>query len=259
VSGPPTRGPAGGPRLLLVEDDEEARRLLETYLIRTGYRVDGAGTAADAMRAWDAHRADLILLDLGLPDADGVDVVRRIRREATTPIVILSARGAERDKIAALEAGADDYLTKPFGTDELNARIRAVLRRAAGPDADAQGRLVLGPIELDTLQHRVTVSGVVVRLTPREFELLKVLLGHPGRVVTKGRLLRAVWGLAYAEESHYVHVYVNRLRRKLAAADPGGAVEDLIATEPGVGYRMAEDTDRPANADPARAPDSRPG
>lgn len=236
MSGPTTRGP----RLLLVEDDPEARRLLETYLRRSGYRVDEAGTAVDAMRAWDAHRADLILLDLGLPDADGVDLVRRVRREATTPIVILSARGAEHDKIAALEAGADDYLAKPFGTDELNARIRAVLRRAAGPDADAQGRLVLGPIELDTLQHTVTVGGTPVRLTPREFELLKVLLAYPGRVVTKGRLLRAVWGLAYAEESHYVHVYVNRLRRKLAAADPGGSIEELIATEPGVGYRMAD-------------------
>ena len=244
-------GPAGsaqasaGARLLLVEDDEEARHLLQGYLIRIGYRVDEAGTADDAMRAWDAHRADLILLDLGLPDADGVDVVRRVRREATTPIVILSARGAERDKIKALEAGADDYLTKPFGTAELNARIRAVLRRAAGPDADVRGRLTLGPIELDTLQHRVTVSGVAVRLTPREFELLKVLLSNPGRVVTKGRLLRAVWGLAYAEESHYVHVYVNRLRRKLAAADPIGAVEDLIATEPGIGYRMADDAAAP--------------
>jgi two-component system KDP operon response regulator KdpE len=233
--------PGGGARLLLVEDDEAARRLLRSYLVHHGYRVDEAGTAAEALRAWDAHRADLILLDLGLPDADGVDIVRRIRREATTPIVILSARGGERDKIAGLEAGADDYLTKPFGTAELNARIRAVLRRAAGPEADVGGRLSLGPIELDILHHTVSVSGAPVRLTPREFELLKVLLAYPGRVVTKGRLLRAVWGLAYAEESHYVHVYVNRLRRKLAAADPTGSVEELIATEPGVGYRMAED------------------
>jgi two-component system KDP operon response regulator KdpE len=249
-----------GPRLLLVEDDDSARRLLEAYLIRTGYRVDEAGTAADALRAWDAHRADLVLLDLGLPDADGVDVVRHIRREAMTPIVILSARGSERDKIAALEAGADDYLTKPFGTDELNARIRAVLRRAAGPDADVHGRLALGPIELDILRHAVTVAGTPVRLTPREFELLKVLLSFPGRVVTKGRLLRAVWGVAYSEESHYVHVYVNRLRRKLAAADPDGSVEDLIATEPGVGYRMAENLVRTAPGDPpARAVPGRRG
>jgi two-component system KDP operon response regulator KdpE len=250
---------AEGPRLLLVEDDESARRLLELYLVRTGYRVDGAGTAADALRAWDAHRADLILLDLGLPDADGVDFVRRIRREATTPIVVLSARGAERDKITALEAGADDYLTKPFGTDELNARIHAVLRRAAGPEADAHGRLALGPIELDILHHTVTVAGAPVRLTPREFELLKVLLTYPGRVVTKGRLLRAVWGLAYAEESHYVHVYVNRLRRKLAAADPSGSVGDLIATEPGVGYRVAEAALRtsPDAPPPTSGPDRR--
>ena len=249
----------GGPRLLLVEDDEAARHLLETYLVRSGYRVDEAGTAADALRAWDAHRADLILLDLGLPDADGVDVVRRIRREATTPIVILSARGAERDKIAALEAGADDYLTKPFGTEELNARIRAVLRRAVGPTADVHGRLVLGPIALDVLRHAVAVAGTPVRLTPREFELLKVLLAYPGRVVTKGRLLRAVWGLAYAEESHYVHVYVNRLRRKLAAADPSGSVDDIIATEPGVGYRMAEEPVRTSPDEPPApaAPDPR--
>jgi two-component system, OmpR family, KDP operon response regulator KdpE len=249
-----------GPRLLLVEDDESARRLLEIYLARTGYRVDEAGTGADAMRAWDAHRADLILLDLGLPDADGVELVRRIRREATTPIVVLSARGAERDKIAALEAGADDYLTKPFGTEELNARIRAVLRRAAGPQGDPQGRLVIGPIELDILHHSVTVGGVPVRLTPREFELLKVLLTYPGRVVTKGRLLRAVWGLAYAEESHYVHVYVNRLRRKLAAADPTGSVEDLIATEPGVGYRIADEPVRTSvDAPPSRVARGRRG
>ena len=250
----------GGPRLLLVEDDDSARQVLAAYLVRSGYHVDEAGTATDAMRAWDAHRADLILLDLGLPDGDGVDVVRRVRHEATTPIVILSARGSERDKIAALEAGADDYLTKPFGTDELNARIRAVLRRAAGPDADVHGRLVLGPIELDVLRHAVTVSGTPVRLTPREFELLKVLLSHPGRVVTKGRLLRAVWGLAYSEESHYVHVYVNRLRRKLSAADPDHLVEDLIATEPGVGYRMAEEAVRTSPDEPPRriAPD-RPG
>ena len=239
----------GGPRLLLVEDDEPARRLLHAYLVRRGYRVDEAATAAEALRSWDAHRADLILLDLGLPDADGVEIVRKVRREATTPIVILSARGTERDKIAALEAGADDYLTKPFSTDELNARIRAVLRRAAGPDADG-GRLTLGPIELDVLHHSVTVSGVPVRLTPREFELLKVLLAYPGRVVTKGRLLRAVWGLAYAEESHYVHVYVNRLRRKLAAADPAGSIDALIATEPGVGYRMADDSSGTTEDDP---------
>ena len=234
-----------GPRLLLVEDDEDARHQLATYLGRRGYRLDQAGTAADAWRLWEAHRADLILLDLGLPDSDGVQVIRRVRREAATPIIVLSGRGEERDKIAGLEAGADDYLTKPFATDELTARIRAVLRRAGGPEAEADGHLRLGPIELDPLRRDVRVGGNAVRLTPREYELLKVLMANAGRVVTKGRLLRAVWGAAYSEESHYVHVYVNRLRRKLTAADASGSIDDLIATEPGVGYRVAHGLDQP--------------
>ena len=228
-----------GPALLLVEDEAGARRALAEYLTRRGYDVFEAATAKEAMRLWDAHRADLVLLDLGLPDLDGVDVIRRIRREATTPIIILSARGDERDKIAGLEAGADDYLTKPFATDELNARIRAVLRRAGGPDADAAGRLRLGPVELDPVRREVTVAGTPVRLTPREYELLKVLLSNQGRVLTKARLLRAVWGLAYAEESAYLHVYVNRLRRKLSAASDV-SLEGLIETEPGIGYRVAD-------------------
>jgi two-component system KDP operon response regulator KdpE len=230
-----------GPAILLVEDDAPSRRLLAAYLLRRDFQVDEAGSVEEALRLWDAHRADLILLDLGLPDRDGIEVIRRVRREAATPIIILSARGEERDKIAGLEAGADDYLAKPFATDELHARIRAVLRRAAGPDADAGGRLHLGPVELDIVRREVRVSGAVVRLSPREYELLKVLLSHPGRVVTKGRLLRAVWGLAYVEEGHYVHVYVNRLRRKLAAVDPTGAIDDLITTEPGIGYRIADE------------------
>jgi two-component system KDP operon response regulator KdpE len=229
-----------GPALLLVEDEAGSRRTLADYLDRRGYHVYEAATAKDAMRLWDAHRADLVLLDLGLPDLDGVDVIRRIRREATTPIIILSARGDERDKIAGLEAGADDYLTKPFATDELNARIRAVLRRAGGPDADPAGCLRLGPIELDAVRREVRVAGEVVRLTPREYELLKVLLSHQGRVLTKARLLRAVWGLAYTDESAYLHVYVNRLRRKLSAAAPASSLDGLIETEPGIGYRIGD-------------------
>ena len=232
-------GQRAGLRLLLVEDEEDARRFVARYLTRLGYRVDEAATAADAWRSWEAHRADLLLIDLGLPDADGVSIIRRVRREAPTPIIVLSARDEERDKIAGLDAGADDYLTKPFGTDELDARIRAVLRRSVGAPADADGLLRLGSVELDPLGHAVAVGGTPVHLTPREFELLRVLMTNPGRVVTKGRLLRAVWGVAYAEEGHYVHVYVNRLRRKLAAADPTGAAAGLIATEPGVGYRVA--------------------
>jgi two-component system KDP operon response regulator KdpE len=229
-----------GPALLLVEDEAPARRTLADYLRRRGYEVYEAATAQEAIRQWDAHRADLVLLDLGLPDLDGVEVIRRIRREATTPIIILSARGDERDKISGLEAGADDYLTKPFGTDELNARIRAVLRRAGGPDADATGCLRLGPIEMDAVRREVRVEGALVRLTPREYELLKVMLSSQGRVLTKARLLRAVWGLAYADESTYLHVYVNRIRRKLSAAAPAASLDGLIETEPGIGYRIAD-------------------
>jgi two-component system KDP operon response regulator KdpE len=142
--------------------------------------------------------------------------------------------------VAALEAGADDYLTKPFGTEELHARIRAVLRRAAGPAADVRGLLLLGPVTLDVGRREVRVGGRSVELTTREYELLKVLMSQPGRVVTRQRLLRSVWGAAYAEESHYLHVYVSRLRRKLAQADPTGAAGRIIEADPGVGYRVVD-------------------
>ena len=171
---------------------------------------------------------------------DGLDIVRRIRREATTPIVILSGKYEEREKVEALERGADDYVTKPFGVDELNARLRVALRRAAGPIADQVGRIVVGPLEFDTARHEARVGGERIELTPREFEILRVLLTNAGRLVTKGRLLRAVWGEAYQGEDSYVYVHVSQLRRKLAAADPGGSLRDLIVTEPGVGYRVRE-------------------
>ena len=231
---------AEGPRLLLVEDEEPTRRSVAAYLRRREYRVDVAASAAEAFRAWDSQRPDLILLDLGLPDLDGVEGIRRVRREAATPIIILSARGDERDRIAGLEAGADDYLAKPFGVDELNARIRAVLRRVGGQDAQPDGRLCLGPVELDPVRREVRVTGNPVRLTPHEYELLKVLLSNQGRVVTRERILRSVWGLAYADASQYVHVYVSRLRRKLSEAGAGPVAEGLFATEPGIGYRVAD-------------------
>jgi two-component system KDP operon response regulator KdpE len=232
-----------GAALLLVEDDGPTRLRLHQHLERRGYRVRDAATVREALASWDAYRADLILLDLGLPDRDGIDVVRHVRRDGTTPIIIVSARGEERDRVAGLEAGADDYVTKPFGMDELQARIKAVLRRAAGPRADAEGRLGLGPVLLDPVRREVRVAGEPVHLTPREYELLKALMANRGRVVTKARLLRTVWGAAYAEESQYLHVYVNRLRRKLAAADPTGATRDLIVAEPGIGYRVADPED----------------
>jgi two-component system KDP operon response regulator KdpE len=234
------RTDAPGPRVLLVEDDESTRGALRRDLIARGYRIDDVGDGAGALERWEAARPDVVLLDLGLPDMDGARVIRAIRRESTTPILVLSARGAERVKVEALELGADDYVTKPFGMAELHARLRAALRRAAGPSADTAGRIVAGPLLLDQLRHEVSVSGKRIDLTPREFELLKVLLAHAGRLVTRGRLLRAVWGQAYGGEDHYVHVFVSQVRRKLAAADPDGALRDLFVTEPGVGYRVRE-------------------
>ena len=231
-------------KILLVEDDGATRAAVARNLEAHGFRVTTSEDVAGALRAWDAERPDLILLDLGLPDLDGSAVVRHVRRDATTPILILSARADERVKVASLEAGADDYVTKPFGMDELRARVAAVLRRAAGPAADATGVVRLGPIAMDVGARRVIVGGNTVELTPREYELLKVMIAQPGRLLTKGRLLRAVWGTAYADEAHYLHVYVSRLRRKLAAADPTGAVEGFITAEPGIGYRVGDPSAR---------------
>jgi two-component system KDP operon response regulator KdpE len=225
-------------RVLIVEDDDETRRALVRELSARGYATDEAPDGSTAILRWEARRPDVVLLDLGLPDMDGLQLVTRFRREAATPIVILSGRYEEREKVEALERGADDYVTKPFGVAELHARMRVALRRAAGPAADPGGRVVIGPLTFDAGHHEVRVNGVQVDLTPREFEILRVLLAHAGRLVTKGRLLRAVWGEAYQGEASYVYVHVSQLRRKLAAADPDGRLSDLIVTEPGVGYRI---------------------
>jgi two-component system KDP operon response regulator KdpE len=224
--------------ILVVEDDDEARAVLVRELGSRGYRIQEAADGRGALERWAASRPDVILLDLGLPDMDGLEIIRQVRREAMTPIVILSGRYAEREKVEALERGADDYVTKPFGLAELHARLRVALRRAAGPGADPDARVVVGPLVFDAGRHEVSVAGQAVDLTPREFELLRVLLGEQGRVVTKGKLLRAVWGQAYQGEDSYVYVHVSQLRHKLAAADPAGELRDLIVTEPGVGYRV---------------------
>ena len=227
-----------GATVLIVEDDAEQRAVLVRELGSRGYRTHEAADGRTALESWEAARPDVVLLDLGLPDMDGLDVIRRIRRDAMTPIVILSGRYAEREKVEALDRGADDYVTKPFGVDELHARLRVALRRAAGPASDVGGRIVVGPLVFDAVRHELSVGGRPVALTPREFDLLRVLLGEQGRVVTKGKLLRAVWGQAYQGEDSYVYVHVSQLRNKLAAADPAGELRDLIVTEPGVGYRV---------------------
>jgi two-component system KDP operon response regulator KdpE len=225
--------------ILLVEDDVATRQAIAGFLEGHGHDVVQAGEARSAITAWEARRPDMIVLDLGLPDEDGLAVIRRVRREATTPILVLSARDREADKVAALDLGADDYVTKPFGMAELRARIDALMRRAAGPAADPGGIVRVGELTLDAGRRLVSVRDRPVHLTPREYEVLKVLVAHAGRLVTHGRLLRAVWGTAYSGEAHYVHVFVSQIRRKLEAADETGSLANLIVAEPGVGYRIA--------------------
>ncbi len=232
------RSEPAGATVLVVEDDDEQRAVLVRTLKARGYRPVEATDGRSALERWAARRPDIVLLDLGLPDVEGIRIVRHIRAEATTPIVILSARYDERQKVEALDAGADDYLTKPFGVDELNARLRVALRHAAGRTPADAARLVVEPLVLDIERHEVTVSGRSLELTPREFEILRVLMISPGRLVTKAKLLRAVWGEAYQDEDSYVYVHVSQLRRKLAAADPEGRLSNLIVTEPGIGYRI---------------------
>jgi two-component system KDP operon response regulator KdpE len=229
-----------GPAILLVEDDAPTRDAIATNLRAHGYRVTDVGDGEAALRAWEQRRPDVILVDLGLPGIDGLTVVQHVRGEATTPIIVLSARDQEADKIAALDAGADDYLTKPFGMGELHARVRVALRRSLGGSAAPSGAVEVGPLRLDPTRRRVTVHGADVHLTPREYELLKTLLANLGRVVGRGRLLRAVWGDEYVHEGHYLHVHVGAIRRKLVAADPSGTLRGLIVAEPGVGYRVRD-------------------
>ena len=240
---------ASRPTVLVVEDDEEVRSVLARDLVSRGYRVHEAADGGRGLERWHAARPDVVLLDLGLPDIDGLELIRLIRREAMTPIVILSARFAEREKVQALDRGADDFVTKPFGLEELHARLRVALRRSAGPGADAAGKISVGPLVFDAAMHEVRIDGRAIDLTPREFEILRVLLGEQGRIVTKGKLLRAVWGHAYQGETSYVYVHVSQLRRKLRAADPTGALRDLIVTEPGIGYRVREREARPGSSE----------
>ncbi len=227
-----------GPHVLYVEDEAGVREPTASSLREHGFRVTTAETAAGGLAAWAADRADVILLDLGLPDRDGDLVIRQVRKESTVPILVISARSQESDKVRSLEIGADDYVTKPFGLAEIRARVDALLRRAGGAEADQAGLVRAGPLVLDPGHRAITCNGTPLDLTPREYELLKTMIANRGRLLTKGRLLRAVWGTAYGDEGHYLHVYVSRLRRKLDAVDPSGRSSGLIVAEPGVGYRI---------------------
>jgi len=200
--------------------------------------VETAETAQEALEHAERH-PDLIVLDLGLPDRDGIEVIRDIRERSNTPIVVLSAREDETQKVRALDMGADDYLTKPFGADELLARVRVALRHSAGPTSGAAAVFYSGPLAVDVERRRVTLGEREVHLTPTEYALLTVLVRNADRVMTDAMLLRQVWGPDYGEEDHYLHVYVARLRRKI---EPDPQQPRRLLTEPGVGYRLlAED------------------
>jgi two-component system KDP operon response regulator KdpE len=221
--------------ILVVEDDLHVRRFLRTIVTGHGHSVVEAGTVAEAIDAIERVHPSVVLLDLGLPDGDGLSILRAIPAETRPPIIVLSARGQEGDKVAALDAGAEDYLTKPFGAGELLARIRVVLRRGGGiaaPDV-----IEVGPIKIDQPRHSVTVGGIEVHLTPIEFKLLVELARQPGRVLTHRQLLVAVWGPNDALQTHYLRVHMAALRRKVEN-DP--ARPQWLLTEAGVGYRLRE-------------------
>src|SRR5215471_12351021 len=228
----------GGARVLVVDDEPGILRAVQTNLGRHDFRVDVASTGSDALEAYSRWRPDLVLLDLGLPDMDGLDVLRSIRERASTPVVVLSARETERDKVTALNLGADDYLTKPFGVNELLARVRVALRHVAHPAAGTEPIARFGELELDMERRIVTVGGTEVHLTPTEWDLIKLFAAHPDKVLTDRMITDAVWGASYRAQAHSLHVYVARLRKKLEA---GPGARRHIVTEPGVGYRLLSD------------------
>jgi two-component system, OmpR family, KDP operon response regulator KdpE len=221
-------------RILVVDDEAGLTRALAINLRAHGYDVETALEGRTALAAAGARPPDLTVLDLGLPDMDGVDVVRGLRGWCTSPILVLSARNTQDQKVAALDAGADDYVTKPFGMDELLARVRAALRRASPGDLE-RPVVETDAFTVDLRAHRVTTVDGEVRLTPTEWHLLEVLIRHPGQLVTQRQLLQEVWGPTYGTETNYLRVYLSQLRRKLEA-DP--THPRYIITEPGVGYRF---------------------
>ena len=228
-----------GPNVLVIEDEPQMRRFLRSALEGHGYRVVEVGTAREGLAQAAGRNPDVILLDLGLPDGDGLDVTRRLREWAATPIIVLSARGFEQDKVRALDAGADDYLTKPFAVGELLARIRVALRHAAIPaGAPVDPMFVQGELKVDLARRQVFMGAEEVHLTPTEYKLLTLLVRHAGKVITQRQALKEVWGPNYASQTHYLRVYMAQLRHKLER-DP--ARPRLLLTEPGVGYRLKTD------------------
>lgn len=226
-------------RILVVDDEPQIRRFLRPSLIAAGYEVDFAASGAEALSELAVRPPDVLVLDLGLPDMDGKTVILRTREMSDVPIIVLSARDQEPEKIAALDLGANDYVAKPFGIGELLARIRAALRARRRQDERAP-ELSLGRLRIDFAAHRVSLDGQAVALTPKEFEILAILARNAGRVVTHRQLLAAVWGPAHVHDTQYLRVFVGQLRAKIEADASEPA---LIFTEPGVGYRFAENSE----------------
>jgi len=229
-----------GPLVLVVDDEQPMRRYLRAALQAAGYQIVEAATARECLAQTAGRNPDLILLDLTLPDGDGLDLTVQLRELTRAPVVVLSARGQERDKIAALDRGADDYLTKPFGTGELLARMRAALRHAGKLARPEEREFVAGPLRVDLERRQVFRSGQEVHLTPTEYRLLQVLVSNAGKVVTHRQLLQDVWGSNRIGQTQYLRVFLAQLRHKL---EPDPARPRLLRTEPGVGYRLSEGDD----------------
>jgi two-component system KDP operon response regulator KdpE len=221
-----------GPRVLVVDDEPQILRALQMKLRSAGYAVETAATAKDALAQAAMRPPEAVILDLLLPDGSGTDVCRELRRWSSAPILVLSAVGEEKEKIAALDAGADDYVTKPFSGDELLARLRAALRRT-GPSTEPV--IEVGELQIDRDKRSVTMGGKPISLTPTEYDLLRLLAENEGKLLTHPAILRAIWGPAYREESNYLHVYVSHLRRKI---EPDPARPRYLLNQPGVGYRL---------------------
>jgi two-component system KDP operon response regulator KdpE len=225
-------------RILLVDDETSIQRALVPLLRSRGYEVEATATARDALAAIEERSPDLVILDLGLPDMDGLDVCARVRQRWEMPIIVLSARGAEQQKIAALDHGADDYVTKPFGPEELLARVRAALRRTLAGDDSTTGQIVHGDLSIDFDRRRVVRKGEEIRLTPKEFELLTLLACRPGQVLTHRTILKTIWGPNAVDQPEHLRVLMAQLRKKIEL-DP--AQPRYLLTEPWVGYRFADD------------------
>ncbi|HET7639325.1 MAG TPA: response regulator transcription factor [Ktedonobacteraceae bacterium] len=228
-----------GARILVVDDEIEILRALQRNLTAHGFEVFTASSGEEALEAIVHHRPDLMLLDLGLPGMSGLEVCKRVRADSNLPIIVLSVKDAERDKVQALDLGADDYVPKPFGIDEVLARIRVALRHSAQVQSGTEPSFTSGPLKVDFAQRLVQVNGQEVKLTPTEYDLLKALIKNQGKIMTRQMLLSQVWGTGYGTESHYLHVYIGQLRRKI---EPDPAHPRFILTISGVGYRFsAED------------------